>query len=275
MTSDDNERRAREQAALQQREKIEQVAVAVREGKLPTTQQMTTAIEQVEQSDIIHDAARGMTPTGKKVLADTEKLLETTKEVLTEKNPNDELQYALYHGMQALKHVEGSVDSAKLKSQSQEGAEAAGPLLQEGVSKLVDLAMLLVSSSEFRRLVNELSQIAQDAIRSTVVTKSDQGIPRRRRPPPARKTIRQPPARKRRRQPPARRRRKQTPARRKRKQTPARRRRKWTPARILERTRANQHQTKRFQRQRKTPPWPRATSPSPPLGLPSLRPLHP
>jgi hypothetical protein len=74
-----------------------------REGKLPTTDQVTHAIESVQSSDAFHEASRGMSPLGKKVLVDTERLLDTTKKIFEEKNVGDELQQVIYHTGKATK----------------------------------------------------------------------------------------------------------------------------------------------------------------------------
>jgi hypothetical protein len=100
---DDPERLAREQEAIKARDKAVQVTDALKEGKLPTTDQVTHAIESVQSSDAFHEASRGMSPLGKKVLVDTERLLDTTKKIFEEKNVGDELQQVIYHTGKATK----------------------------------------------------------------------------------------------------------------------------------------------------------------------------
>ncbi|CAG8810453.1 5571_t:CDS:2, partial [Racocetra fulgida] len=60
----DPERTATEQGALKTAEKTTQVAAA--EGKLPTTEQISTTIESIQDSDVIHESGREMSPLGKK-----------------------------------------------------------------------------------------------------------------------------------------------------------------------------------------------------------------
>src|SRR4051812_44985426 len=50
------------------------------EGKLPSTVQVKHAIETVQKSDALQ-APQGMSPLGKKVLGDVERLLDTTKKI--------------------------------------------------------------------------------------------------------------------------------------------------------------------------------------------------
>jgi hypothetical protein len=77
-----------------------------REGKLPSTDQVTRAIETVQKSDALQ-APQGMSSLGKKVLVDFEKLLDTTRKIFEEKNVGDELQNAIYYSSKVTKDVSG------------------------------------------------------------------------------------------------------------------------------------------------------------------------
>lgn len=54
-----------------------------------------------------------MSPLGKKVMADFERLLDTTKKIFEEKNVGDELQNAIYYGSKATKDVTGKSTEIK------------------------------------------------------------------------------------------------------------------------------------------------------------------
>jgi len=168
---DDPERTEREREAIKARDKATQVTDALKDGKLPSTAQVTRSIEAVQSSGALHDAAHGMSPLGKKVLADTEQLLETTKKIFEEKNVGDELQHVIYHTGKAAKDTTGSTDTsipADLKNKVTSEASDTQSLLQDAFKKSMVVPQLLISSSEFRKLVNDLNSIIQDALLRTI-----------------------------------------------------------------------------------------------------------
>lgn len=55
-----------------------------------------------------------MSPLGKKVMSDFERLLDTTKKIFEEKNVGDELQHAIYYSSKATKDVSGKNSEIKI-----------------------------------------------------------------------------------------------------------------------------------------------------------------
>nr|CAG8523746.1 8326_t:CDS:2 [Entrophospora candida] len=162
----DIERATREQEAFRSKEKIVEVTGALGEGKLPTTSQISTVIDEIHQSEVLHDAARGMSVLGKKISADLENFLEALKIFLKEKNHGDEIQNLVYHSSRAIN--DNLPSSEEIKQEISDIATTSKPLLSEGVEKTLNISRLLISSSEFRKLVNDISTIAQDIIASAV-----------------------------------------------------------------------------------------------------------
>ncbi|CAJ0834651.1 12_t:CDS:2, partial [Entrophospora sp. SA101] len=158
----DIERATREQEAFRSKEKIVEVTGALGEGKLPTTSQISTAIDEIHQSEILHDAARGMSVLGKKISADLENFLEALKIFLKEKNRGDEIQNLVYNSSRAIN--DNLPSGEEIKQEISDIATTSKPLLSEGVEKTLNISRLLISSSEFRKLVNDISTIAQDII---------------------------------------------------------------------------------------------------------------
>ncbi|RHZ83681.1 hypothetical protein Glove_88g26 [Diversispora epigaea] len=163
----DPERSKAEKQALKTKEKVTQVAEAFNEGKLPNTEQITETIGSIQESDVIHDSARDMSPLGKKVFADTEKLLETTKNLLEEKNAGDEMQNIIYHGGKASRDIAESTSIPiphDLTKKFESHAEASKPMSQDVFQKTMKIPQLLISSSEFRKLVNDIHEIIQELL---------------------------------------------------------------------------------------------------------------
>jgi len=161
----DPQREEREREAIQTRDKVTQVTDALREGKLPSTEQVTKTIESVQSSDVLHGSAHGMSPLGKKVLADTEKLLDSTRRLFEEKNVGDELQNVIYYGGKSTKDLGTSATvPADLKNKVSKEASASQSLVQDAVQKTLIIPQLLMSSSEFRKLINDVHSILQEAL---------------------------------------------------------------------------------------------------------------
>ncbi|CAG8517785.1 12710_t:CDS:2 [Acaulospora colombiana] len=165
----DPERTKAEQEALQTAEKATKIAGAFGEGKLPTTEQIVTSIESLQDSDAIHATARGMSPLGKKVFADTEKFLESTKDLLVEKNAGDELQNVIYYGSRAARDIGDQTSSIPedLKKKYENKSGEVQSLAKEAWQKALMIPQLMISSSEFRKLINEINIVIQEAIATT------------------------------------------------------------------------------------------------------------
>jgi len=165
----DPERTRAEQEALKTADKATKIAGALSEGKLPTTEQIATSIESLQESDAIHETARGMSPLGKRVFANTEKLLESTKNLLVEKNAGDELQNVIFYGSKAARDIGGNTNiPPDLKQKYENKSGDVESLAKDAWQKALTIPQLLISSSEFRKLINDINSIIQEAIASGV-----------------------------------------------------------------------------------------------------------
>jgi len=148
---EDPKRDELEHEAIEARNKAGQLTESFKEGKLPSTDQVTRAIEAVQNSDALQ-APQDMSPLGKKVMADFERLLDTTKKIFEEKNVGDELQNAIYYSSKATKDVTGSVTIPDdLKNKATNEASSTQPIFQDAFKKTLLIPQLLVSSSEYRK----------------------------------------------------------------------------------------------------------------------------
>ncbi|KAJ3291039.1 DNA ligase (ATP) [Borealophlyctis nickersoniae] len=146
--------------------KVRTVTSALKEGKLPTTDQAVTAIDEFQKSGALADAAQGMSTDGKKVLLDTERLVEDTKRTIQQKFPNNELQNVIYYGSVA-------AQQANQSGVSYDASNAAQQLVDAG-AKAAELARMVVTSAEFRGLLKDVSGIVQEVLRSNIQDASDE-----------------------------------------------------------------------------------------------------
>ncbi|KAJ3016782.1 hypothetical protein HKX48_003880 [Thoreauomyces humboldtii] len=146
-------------------EKARAVVGALQDGKLPTTAQAVSTIDDIKRDGTLHDAAKDMSPAGKKVLADAERILDSTRKVATETMPNNELQNAIYYGNRS-----ASRSSAGLTGD--QASSAADTLIQAGAAS-AQLAKQIVTSAEFRGLLTDISSLVQELVQSNIVDASD------------------------------------------------------------------------------------------------------
>ncbi|KAK9759551.1 hypothetical protein K7432_017343 [Basidiobolus ranarum] len=141
---------------------------ALQEGKLPTTTQINQGLNKLTEDNSLHNAAANMSPAGKKVMANAERLVESTQTILAEKNSDNQLQNALYHSGLAGQTMKGGNDIQQTRSELAGQANEAGNLASEGADRISRVAWLLVTSSQFRRLINDVTNLFQEVVQSNV-----------------------------------------------------------------------------------------------------------
>ncbi|ORX99372.1 hypothetical protein K493DRAFT_299406 [Basidiobolus meristosporus CBS 931.73] len=176
---------SREQEALQKDEHITEVIEAAEQGKLPTTVQLTDAIEQIEEDISLDHASINMSASGWRVIADTEKFLNSTKRLLAEKDAGDQFQNVIYYGIQGERAARSGNEITQTREQLSDIAVQTKGLLSDGAEKITRVGWLLVTSTQFRRLVNDVTSIFQELVASSIPNYPEQskytddaGIPR-------------------------------------------------------------------------------------------------
>ncbi|KAJ3270323.1 hypothetical protein HK104_004944 [Borealophlyctis nickersoniae] len=158
-------------------EKARNIASALKEGRLPTTEQAVNALSSLKKSGALQNAAKDMSLEGKKVMVDAEQLLDDTRKTLQAKIPNNELQNIIYHSTQAAQEAahpaRAATQAAKvgMKRAGEELEDVTGQArqeAQEAVGKAAHLAKMIVTSRDFRDLLNDVSGILQDVLRNNV-----------------------------------------------------------------------------------------------------------
>ncbi|KAL1919448.1 uncharacterized protein VTP21DRAFT_2141 [Calcarisporiella thermophila] len=168
------DRQAREEA-LQRRLDVEHAVESAKRGEMPSTGQITSKIDEIQQSGAIHEIAKDMTPLGKKVAADAEKLMESTKKMLEEKNEGDNLQKVLFYGTKGMNEAARSAQSKVSTEPLHKGAQDAQALAAEAGDKAMRIARMMITSPQFRRLIFDLQQIVQEAIQMSVSEQHEGG----------------------------------------------------------------------------------------------------
>lgn len=139
------------------------VGNAMTSGKMPTTKQTVAGIDKVLDDRTLSKGSRDLGPEGRKVLADAEQVLEAMKETLLDKNANDELQNAIFYARNAVTKL--SADDMALDKDTQTLVLQAKEQARVGMDQLIELSKLIVTSSEFRDLLADLSTLVRTVLR--------------------------------------------------------------------------------------------------------------
>ncbi|KAJ3027127.1 hypothetical protein HDV00_011393 [Rhizophlyctis rosea] len=167
--SDDSERKKIDKAKA--------ISAALSEGRLPTTAQAVGAIHKVQESGVLQAAAKDMSVQGKKVMLDAEQLLEDAKKTLLAKNAGNEIQNIVHFATAAAKESKPAANTAaksvragvkRAGEEIKDAAAESGKNLYEATGKAMDLARMVVTSSEFRSVVREIAGLVQEILKTNV-----------------------------------------------------------------------------------------------------------
>ncbi|TPX39179.1 hypothetical protein SeMB42_g06425 [Synchytrium endobioticum] len=151
---------------IQQQLKILAALEALREGKLPSNDQLLKLIDALENAPFLQHNRHKLSGDGKKAMHDAETLAETLKRVVLEKNQNENLQHFIYHARTAA------------MATSADGGGISAPALadiRKGFSSMYNLGRLLLTNEEFRDLLSEFSSMLQDIFVGSAVRITGRG----------------------------------------------------------------------------------------------------
>ncbi|KAJ3092639.1 Nucleoside diphosphate kinase 7 [Quaeritorhiza haematococci] len=138
--------------------KMTEMASAVKEGKLPSTDQAIQGLEKLRTSEELKEVVASMSPEGRKVMAKADQLMRDTQQAMAEVAPGSEAQQAVFYGTRAV---------SRMQEEGQAG-KAATEAVIELAERSMALARVVASSAEFRRLLNEMVSIAKDIVQINV-----------------------------------------------------------------------------------------------------------
>ncbi|KAG2182060.1 hypothetical protein INT43_006986 [Umbelopsis isabellina] len=166
--SDDQLRQQRQQDAIQRKEKVQEGVSNLREGNIPSNDTLVKGIDNLRTSEAVSNTTNNMSPAGQQVMENVQKTMQTTKKVVEEKNSDQELQTVIQQGFHSGKGAAELGKQNVTDEHIREGNATAQELAQEGSRRAWNVARLMVSSREFRRLVADLEGVFSDAIRAGI-----------------------------------------------------------------------------------------------------------
>jgi len=161
----------RQDESIARLEHLEATANNLKDARLPENAEIAHAIDQITNSESLREASSTMSPTGQKVMDDARKTMQAGKDVFIEKNRGEVLQQAVYHGAKAVGGVGGTMQGhLSGRDLASEHFAGTGEIASQAGRRLMNLGGLLVSSSEYRRLLNDLKNLAQDSFGAALST---------------------------------------------------------------------------------------------------------
>ncbi|KAJ1924704.1 hypothetical protein IWQ60_005024 [Tieghemiomyces parasiticus] len=134
------------------------------EGRLPSTTAMTAALDKVN----LQDQTSGLSTDGQRVVGRLDELADTTKQVLKEKNAHDQLQKTVYHATRAGATTASSGRAGDVRGVAGEHLSSSADVARQLSAKVTDVARLTVTSSAFRRLLGDLTNMFQEVVTDRV-----------------------------------------------------------------------------------------------------------
>ncbi|KXS15672.1 hypothetical protein M427DRAFT_44284 [Gonapodya prolifera JEL478] len=140
----------------QRAQKLAEVAEAAREGRLPTTAQAVQFLNRVESDKTLKEQTEHMGPEGKKVVSDVTNIAESTKRLLVEANPDDQLQKLIFYTSRAVQSISESTNRQEFPSEARKEASKSMDDLKKSVEGAANIARLLATSKEFRDISTDV-----------------------------------------------------------------------------------------------------------------------
>lgn len=133
-------------------------AEKIQSGKLPSNTEIEEALEAARRAQVeIASSEPKLSETGKAIVGDVQRLLETTENIIKEKNEGEELQETLKHAVKS--GQVGSTSVAGLASAF--SPEQLKTELQEDTVNIGTIVKLMISSPDFREILVDLLSIGQ------------------------------------------------------------------------------------------------------------------
>ncbi|KXS15670.1 hypothetical protein M427DRAFT_69813 [Gonapodya prolifera JEL478] len=169
----------------QRARKVAEVAEAAREGLLPTTAQAVKFINRVESDKTFNKQKEQMGPEGKRIVSDVRKIAESTKGLLVEMNPDDQLQKLIFYTSRAVQSISENTNRQDSPSEARKEASKSMNDLKKTVEGAANIARLLATSKEFRGIVNDVLDLVIETLESqggdtgkTIANVTKQGVER-------------------------------------------------------------------------------------------------
>lgn len=135
---------------------------ALSKGYLPTTEQSCAHLRTLLSTDFLNPSNTALTPSGRKMVRDIRRLIQSVITLLETKNKNNEIQEFLW----CTSRARAGFDGAEIIEAVTEAGQA-GTGVNAGVEAIKTVAELLMGNREFRRLMEDVVTVARLVVSDT------------------------------------------------------------------------------------------------------------
>lgn len=144
------------------------VIQAFREGRYPDNKQIDETLSFVEKNSPVN--LNELSDDGRKLVEDFRSIIHTARQIVQDKNANEEAQNFLYASRKAAVADNASVAAPVSKDEAKKDAETAGEAFRT-------IIKLFLRNGEFRKLINDAGVIGRDIFADAAVKVSDMARP--------------------------------------------------------------------------------------------------
>lgn len=135
---------------------------ALSQGYLPSTIQACAHLRQLLSADVLNPTNTALTPSGRKLVRDVRRLIQSIITLIETKNRNDEVQEFLW----CTSRARAGFDGAEIMDAVSEAGQA-GTGVNAGVEAVKTVAELLMGNREFRGLIEDVVTVARLVVSDT------------------------------------------------------------------------------------------------------------
>ncbi|EHK20621.1 uncharacterized protein TRIVIDRAFT_48848 [Trichoderma virens Gv29-8] len=144
-----------------------QMLRALSNGYMPSNEQIITHLRTLLAADVLNPQASGLSPSGRALVRTTRMWLSELIDLLKAKNSNDQVQDFLWYLAKARLEVDSSdlhvrASTAKMKAD-----------VMAAVASVKTVGSLLLTNSDFRIFLTDLSTVSREVFRDTAFTLRD------------------------------------------------------------------------------------------------------
>ncbi|KAL7788391.1 hypothetical protein V8C37DRAFT_237119 [Trichoderma ceciliae] len=144
-----------------------QMLRALSNGYMPSNEQAITQLRTLLSADILNPQAPGLSPSGRALVRTTRMWLSELIDLLKSKNSNDQIQDFLWYLAKARLQVDSSDLHARATASKMRADVAAT------VASVKTVGSLLLTNSDFRIFLTDLSTVSREVFRDTAFTLRD------------------------------------------------------------------------------------------------------
>ncbi|KAK3818193.1 MAG: hypothetical protein JOS17DRAFT_676171, partial [Linnemannia elongata] len=144
-----------------QKFKLFECLQALAKGRLPTNDQIDNFLAMAQSSTALESRAHMLSADGQSLYKDFQELVRTARGIVYEKNEQELFQNFIYHCTQ----VSDSVGAQNVQAPDMNVGVSSRKAKKEGretLDSMVDVAKLVTTNSDFRTILQELFQLAQE-----------------------------------------------------------------------------------------------------------------